>query len=201
VRRREVQIQALDQTAPILPMLPGAPERATHDYKRAGTFSLYAALDITTGKVIEALHQRHRAIEFKKFLQAIDREIRPDLDVHVVLDNSSTHKTPATKTWLLAHPRFVLHLTPTSFAADLVERRFSKLTTKKLRRGAHRYVRQLNTDIRQWIDPETTNQTPRMTKTTDQILQSIARYCDRINESRPSCPTPAGPRGRARRTP
>jgi DDE superfamily endonuclease len=106
-------------------MLSGAPERATHDYKRAGTFSLYAALDIITGKVIEALLQRHRAIEFKKFLQAIDREVRVDLDVHVVLDNSSTHKTPAIKTWLLAHPQFVLHFTPTSLSwLNLVERWF-----------------------------------------------------------------------------
>ena len=108
------QIQALDRTAPILPMLPGTPQRATHDYKRAGTSSLYAALDLTTGKVIGALHSRHRAIEFKQFLQTIDREVPADLDVHIVLDNSSTHKTPAIQKWLLAHPRFVLHFTPTS---------------------------------------------------------------------------------------
>jgi transposase len=103
------QIQALDRTAPILPMLPGTPARATHDYRRAGTSSLYAALDITTGQVIGSLHARHRAIEFKKFLQSIDREVPAELDVHVILDNSSTHKTPAIKKWLLAHPRFVLH--------------------------------------------------------------------------------------------
>src|SRR5437868_10364262 len=100
------QIQALDRTAPILPMLPGTPARATHDYKRAGTSSLYAALDITTGNVIGALHGRHRAIEFKRFLQTLDREVPDELDVHVILDNSSTHKTPAIKKWLLAHPRF-----------------------------------------------------------------------------------------------
>jgi transposase len=108
------QIQALDRTAPILPMRPGVPERATHDYKRHGTSSLYAALDLSTGKVIGALHSRHRAIEFKKFLQTIDREVPADLTVHLVLDNSSTHKTPAIKKWLLAHPRFKLHFTPTS---------------------------------------------------------------------------------------
>jgi transposase len=180
------QIQALDRTAPILPMLPGTPQRATHDYKRAGTSSLYAALDITTGKVIGALHQRHRSIEFKKFLQTIDREVPADLDVHVVLDNSSTHKTPAVKKWLLAHPRFVLHFTPTSSSwLNLVERWFSELTTKKLRRGTHRTVRELNTDIRAWI--ETWNDHPKpfvWTKTADQILDSITRYCDRINESR-----------------
>jgi transposase len=180
------QIQALDRTAPILPMLPGTPERATHDYKRAGTSSLYAALDITSGKVIGALHSRHRAIEFRRFLATIDREVPADFDVHLVLDNSSTHKTPAIQRWLAAHPRFVLHFTPTSSSwLNLVERWFAELTTKKLRRGAHRSVRQLNTDIRAWI--ETWNDNPRpfvWTKTADQILESIARYCTRINESR-----------------
>jgi transposase len=180
------QIQALDRTAPILPMLPGTPQRATHDYRRAGTSSLYAALDLTTGKVIGRLHGRHRAIEFKQFLQTIDREVPTALDVHVVLDNSSTHKTPAIQRWLAAHPRFVLHFTPTSSSwLNLVERWFAELTTKKLRRGAHRSVRALNADIRAWID--TWNDDPRpfvWTKTAEQILDSIARYCERINESR-----------------
>ena len=180
------QMQALDRTAPILPMLPGTPERATHDYKRSGTSSLYAALDITSGKVIGALHSRHRAIEFKQFLATLDREVPPELDVHLVLDNSSTHKTPAIRRWLTAHPRFVLHFTPTSSSwLNLVERWFAELTTKKLRRGAHRSVRALNADIRAWID--TWNQNPRpfvWTKTADEILDSIARYCTRINESR-----------------
>ena len=143
------QIQALDRTAPILPMLPGTPERATHDYKRSGTSSLYAALDISTGKVIGSLHARHRAIEFKKFLQTLDREVPAELDVHVILDNSSTHKTPAIQRWLLAHPRFVLHFTPTSSSwLNLVERWFAELTTKKLRRATHRSAHQLNNDIR-----------------------------------------------------
>ena len=106
------QIQVLNRTAPILPMLPGTPQRATHDYRRAGTSSLYAALDITTGQVIGSLHARHRAIEFKKFLNTLDREVPPELDIHVILDNSSTHKTPAIQKWLTAHPRFVLHFTP-----------------------------------------------------------------------------------------
>ena len=180
------QIQALDRTAPILPMLPGTPERATHDYKRAGTSSLYAALDVTSGKVIGALHSRHRAIEFKKFLQRIDAEVPAEFDVHLVLDNSSTHKTPAIQRWLAAHPRFALHFTPTSSSwLNLVERWFGELTTKKLRRGAHRSVRALNADIRAWID--TWNDHPRpfvWTKTADEILESIARYCTRINESR-----------------
>jgi transposase len=180
------QIQALDRTAPILPMLPGTPERATHDYRRAGTSSLYAALDISTGKVIGALHSRHRAIEFKRFLQTIDREVPAEFDVHLVLDNSATHKTPAIQRWLAAHPRFVLHFTPTSSSwLNLVERWFAELTTKKLRRGAHRSVQALNADIRAWI--ETWNGDPKpfvWTKTADQILESIARYCTRINESR-----------------
>jgi transposase len=180
------QIQALDRTAPILPMLPGVPQRATHDYKRHGTSSLYAALDLATGQVIGRLHSRHRAIEFKQFLQTIDREVPAELDVHVVLDNSSTHKTPAIQKWLTAHPRFVLHFTPTSSSwLNLVERWFAELTTKKLRRGAHRSVRELNADIRAWI--KTWNDDPKpyvWTKTADQILESIATYCTRINESR-----------------
>jgi transposase len=180
------QIQALDRTAPILPMLPGTPQRATHDYKRSGTSSLYAALDITTGKVIGALHSRHRAIEFKKFLQTLDREVPDGLDVHLVLDNSSTHKTPAIQRWLAGHPRFVLHFTPTSSSwLNLVERWFAELTTKKLRRGAHRSVRQLNADIRAWIQSWNDDPNPFVwTKTADEILESIARYCNRINESR-----------------
>ena len=179
------QIQALDRTAPILPMLPGVPERATHDYKRHGTSSLYAALDITTGKVIGKLHSRHRAIEFKKFLQTIDTEVPDHLEVHLVLDNSSTHKTPAIKKWLLAHPRFVLHFTPTSSSwLNLVERWFGELTTKKLRRGTHRSTRALNTDIRAWIADWNEDPKPYVwTKTADQILDSISRYCTRINES------------------
>jgi transposase len=180
------QIQALDRTAPTLPMLPGTPQRATHDYKRSGTSSLYAALDVTSGKVIGALHSRHRAIEFKKFLQRIDAEVPAQFDVHLVLDNSSTHKTPAIQRWLAAHPRFVLHFTPTSSSwLNLVERWFAELTTKKLRRGAHRSVPQLNADIRAWI--ETWNADPKpfvWTKTADEILDSIARYCTRINDSR-----------------
>ena len=177
------QIQALDRTRPILPMLPGTPQRATHDYKRHGTSSLYAALDLATGKVIGALHQRHRAIEFHAFLQKIDREVPDHLDVHLVLDNSSTHKTPKIRRWLAAHPRFVLHFTPTSSSwINLVERWFAELTNKKLKRSAHRSVRQLNTEIRAWIEDWNKNPRPYVwTKPADQILESIARYCQRIN--------------------
>jgi transposase len=180
------QIQALDRTAPVFPMMPGVPARATHDYKRAGTSNLYAALDLATGKVIGSLHSRHRAIEFRKFLATIDREVPAGLEVHVVLDNVSTHKTPAIKRWLAAHPRFHLHFTPTSSSwLNLVERWFSELTTKNLRRGTHRTVRELNTGIRAWISAWNDNPRPYVwTKTADQILDSIARYCTRINDSR-----------------
>jgi transposase len=135
--------------------------------------------------VIGSLHARHRAIEFKQFLATLDREVPDDLDVHVILDNSSTHKTPAVKRWLLAHPRFVLHFTPTSSSwLNLVERWFSELTNKKLRRGTHRSVRELNSDIRSWISDW--NESPRpyvWTKTADEILESISRYCDRTTAS------------------
>jgi transposase len=179
------QIQALDRTQPILPMLPGVAERATHDYKRHGTSSLYAALDLATGKVIGRLHQRHRAIEFHKFLQTIDQQVPAHLAVHVVLDNSSTHKTPKIQRWLAAHPRFVLHFTPTSSSwLNLVERWFAELTTKKLKRSAHRSTKTLHADIRAWI--ENWNENPRpyvWTKPAERILDSIARYCQRINQT------------------
>ncbi|MGO9321568.1 MAG: IS630 family transposase [Solirubrobacteraceae bacterium] len=179
------QIQALDRTQPILPVLPGVPERATHDYKRHGTSSLFAALNMTTGKVIESLHSRHRAIEFKKFLQKIDDEVPADLDVHLILDNYSTHKTPAIKRWLAAHPRFHLHFTPTGASwMNLVERWFAELTSRKLRRGTHRSVAELNKDIRDWTRHWNENPRPYVwTKTAEQILNTLAAYCERISDS------------------
>jgi transposase len=181
----KAQIQALDRTAPIMPMRPGTPERVTHDYMRFGTSSLYAALDIKTGEVIGTLHKRHRAIEFKTFLQTIDREVPDRLAVHVVLDNSSTHKTPGIERWLKAHPRFVLHFTPTSSSwLNLVERWFAELTTKLLQRGAHRSVRQLNSDIRGWIANWNQHPTPfTWVKSADDILESIAIRCNETNRS------------------
>jgi transposase len=179
------QIQALDRSQPILPLMPGVPERQSHDYKRHGTTSLFAALDTATGKVIGSLHARHRAIEFKKFLQKIDREVPAELDVHLILDNYATHKTPAVKRWLASHPRFVLHFTPTGASwCNLVERIFGELTERRLRRGAHQSVHQLNADIRDWI--ERWNEDPKpyvWTKTADQILESLASYCNTINAS------------------
>ena len=181
----KTQIQALNRTQPVFPMLPGTPARASHDYVRHGTSSLYAALDLASGQVIGSLHARHRSQEFLAFLKKIDAEVPAELDCHVVLDNASTHKTPAVKRWLTSHPRFVLHFTPTSSSwLNLVERWFAELTTKKLRRGTHTSVRQLNADIRDWI--ATWNENPRpyvWTKTADQILASIANYCRRINDS------------------
>lgn len=164
-------------------MRPGTPERATHDYKRFGTSSLYAALDVKTGEVISALHQRHRAVEFKKFLKRIDAAVPDGLDVHLVLDNSSTHKTPAIRRRLKAHPRFVLHFTPTSSSwLNLAERWFAQLTTKLLQRTAHRCVREPNADIHSWVETRNHNPTPfTWVKRADEILESIATRCNEIN--------------------
>ncbi|WP_031174325.1 IS630 family transposase, partial [Streptomyces durhamensis] len=146
------QIQALDRSQPVLPMMPGVPERRSHDYVRAGTTTLFAALEVATGKVIGSLHRHHRAVEFKKFLAKLDKEVPAGLDVHLILDNYVTHKTPAIKKWLLAHPRFHLHFTPTSSSwLNLVERWFAELTQKKLKRGVHRSVQALERDIRNWL--------------------------------------------------
>src|SRR5919206_3711799 len=146
------QIQALDRSAPVLPLMPGVPERRTHDYVRNGTINLYAALDVASGKVIADTTARHRAEEFRRFLNLVDRSVPQGLDVHVVLDNSSTHKTPSIQRWLVRHPRFTLHFTPTySSWLNLVERWFAELTTKWIKRGAHRSVRDLVASIRTWI--------------------------------------------------
>src|SRR3954453_5968117 len=180
------QIQALDRTAPILPLLAGVPERRTHDYKRAGTSTLFAALDIATGQVIGSLHQRHRAVEFKKFLARLDREVPDELEVHLILDNYATHKTPAIQNWLARHPRFVLHFTPTGASwLNLVERWFAELTNRKLRRGTHHSVRALNHDIRDWI--ASWNENPRpfaWTKSAEDIFETLNAYLQRINDSR-----------------
>ena len=179
------QIQALDRTAPILPLMPGVAERRSHDYVRNGTTNLYAALDVASGNVIAELTPRHRAAEFIKFLNLINRNIPPELEVHVVVDNSSTHKTPAVQRWLVRHPRFVLHFTPTySSWLNLVERWFAELTTKWLKRGTHRSVKQLIASIRTWITNWNDNPMPFVWhKTADQILESLAEYCQRITDS------------------
>jgi transposase len=172
------RIQALNRFQPVLPMMPGAPERRSHDYVHPGTTSLFADLDMVGGKVIGSLRQRHRAQEFKKFLVQIDTEVPADLDVHLILDNYATHKTPEIRCWLLLHPRFHLHFMPTSGSwLNMVERWFAERTTKKIKHGAHTSVKALEKDIRDWI--KTWNDDPRphvWVKTADQILASLARY-------------------------
>lgn len=179
------QIQALDRTAPVLPLLPGTPSRRTHDYRRNGTTNLYAALDVASGNMITDLTPRHRAEEFRKFLTLIDRSVPADLAVHVIVDNSSTHKTPAIQRWLVRHPRFTLHFTPTySSWLNLVERWFAELTEKWLRRGTHRSVRDLVASIRTWIERWNDDPKPFVWhKTADEILNTLAEYCTRISNS------------------
>lgn len=179
------QIQALNRTQPILPMLPGTPERRTHDYLRHGTTSLFAALVVATGEVIGKLHRRHRHQEFLSFLRVIDSETPDDLDLHVILDNYATHKTPAVKRWLQRHPRFRLHFTPTGSSwINQVERWFAELTRRQIKRGAHRSTHELETAIRAYLKTYNKNPKPfRWTKTADQILTSIARYCQRTSDS------------------
>jgi transposase len=179
------QIQALDRTAPVLPLIPGTPERRTHDYRRYGTTNLYAALDVASGKVIADLTPRHRAEEFRRFLNLIDHNVPADLDVHVIVDNNSTHKTPAIQRWLVRHPRFTMHFTPTySSWLNLVERWFAELTEKWLRRGTHRSTRELVASIRTWIHGWNDNPKPFIWhKTADDILTNLANYCDRISDS------------------
>ena len=176
------QIQALDRTAPILPMLPATPARMTHDYVRNGTTRLFAALDLASGSVIAQACRRHRQQEFLRFLKLIDAAVPRDLDLHLVPDNYATHKTPAIHQWLLKHPRFHLHFTPASSSwLNLVERWSAELTSRKPRRSAHRNVTELETGIRKWINEW--NKDPRpfvWTKTADEILQTLAAYCERI---------------------
>ena len=174
----KTSIQALDRTKPSLPMRPGQVERRTHDYVRHGVIDLFAALNIATGQVIARTDKQHRAVEFIKFLDSIDANVPADLDVHVVIDNASTHKTPAVHKWQLRHPRFTFHFTPTSSSwLNLVERWFGHLTDKKLRRSAHRSVKELTTDLEAWVN--TWNENPRpfvWTKTADEILNKLKRY-------------------------
>lgn len=177
------QIQALDRTAPILPMTLGTPERRTHDYRRHGTTSLFAALDVATGRVIGECHRRHRSHEFLQFLDTIDRHVAVDLDVHLILDNYGTHKTARVRRWLARHPRFHVHFTPTSASwLNLVERWFALLTERQIKRGAHRSVRALEAAIREYLTVTNEAPTPFVwTKTADEILASVARFCQRTS--------------------
>jgi transposase len=179
------QIQALNRTAPILPMLATTPQRATHDYERNGTLDLFAALDMATGTVITDLRSRHSQVEFVAFLNKINREVPDGLEVHVILDNLSTHKAPKVQAWLLRHPRFHFHFTPTYGSwMNMVERWFSALTTKKLQHAAHRSVKELAADIRNWVKAWNENPTPFVWhKTAEEILERLAGYCAAINQA------------------
>jgi transposase len=181
------QIQALDRSAPVLPMMPGMPERRTHDYLRGGVTTLFAALNTATGEVIGSLHRRHRALEFKKFLAKLDKQVPADLDVHLICDNYATHKTPAIHKWLLAHPRFHMHFTPTSSSwLNQVERWFGLLTDKQIRRAVHKNVQALEKDIRDWISHWNEDPKPfTWTKTPDQIFERLAGYLNRLPEHKP----------------
>jgi transposase len=179
------QIQALDRTQPILPLAPGVAERRTHDYMRHGPTTLFAALDLATGKIIGELHRRHRAKEFLKFLRTIDANVPETLDVHLIMDNYGTHKTPTVKAWLARHPRFHVHFTPTSASwLNQVERWFALLSQKQIKRGTHRSTLQLEQAIRNYLTLYNASPTPFLwTKTADEILASLARFCKRISDS------------------
>lgn len=180
------QIQALDRTQPLLPLAPGIPARRTHDYMRHGTTTLFAALDIATGEVIGQLHRRHRGHEFLKFLRTIEANVPPQLEIHLIMDNYGTHKTPTVRAWFARHPRFHIHFTPTSASwLNQVERWFATLTQKQIRRGTHRSTRQLEDAIRHYLTVYNTQPTPFVwSKSADDILASIERFCLRISNSR-----------------
>jgi len=179
------QIQALDRTQPMLPLRPGQLERRTHDYKRHGTTSLFAALDVATGRVLGQLRHRHRSVEFRKFLDLIDEAVPSELDVHLVIDNYSTHKSPMIRNWLLKRPRYHVHFTPTYGSwINQVERWFALLTQRQIKRGAHRSVAELESAIKDFL--ATHNEAPKpfvWTKTADAILASIARFAQRTTST------------------
>ena len=177
----KTQIQALDRTQPLLPLRPGQLERRTHDYKRHGTTSLFAALELKTNKVIAQLQHQHRSVEFRQFLDVIEAQVPSELDVHIIVDNYGTHKTALIRKWFAKRPRFHVHFTPTYGSwINLVERWFAELTNKRIRRGVFRSVKELETAIREYIDVHNEDTKPFVwTKTADQILASIARYAQR----------------------
>jgi len=179
------QIQALDRTEPILPLAPGLPQRRTHDYLRHGTTTLFAALDVASGKVIGELHRRHRAKEFLQFLATIERAVPAKMDVHLIMDNYGTHKTPSVRAWFARHPRCHPHFTPTSASwINQVERWFALLTEKQIKRGSHRSTLALEQAIREYLDIHNKNPKPFVwTKSADDILAAVARFCKRISDS------------------
>jgi transposase len=180
------QIQALDRTQPILALAPGIPQRRTHDYMRHGTTTLFAALDIATGEVIGQLHRRHRSSEFLQFLRTVEANVPRGLDIHLVMDNYGTHKTPMIRNWFARHPRFHVHFTPTSASwLNQVERWFATLTEKYIRRGTHRSTRQLEQAIKQYLEINNADPKPfHWAKSADDILASVERFCLRTSNSR-----------------
>jgi transposase len=182
------QIQALDRTQPLLPLRPGQAERRTHDYQRHGTTSLFAALDLKSSQVIGQLHRRHRSLEFRQFLDEIEAQVPAGLEVHFIMDNYGTHKTPLIRKWFAKRPRFHVHFTPTYGSwINLVERWFAELTNKRIRRGVFRSVKDLEAAIREYIDVHNEDPKPFMwTKTADQILANIARYAQRTTAAQAS---------------
>jgi transposase len=184
----KTQIQALDRTQPLLPLRPGQLERRTHDYKRHGTTSLFAALELKTNKVIAQLQHQHRSVEFRQFLDVIEAQVPAELDVHMIVDNYGTHKTALIRKWFAKRPRFHIHFTPTYGSwINLVERWFAELTNKRIRRGVFRSVKELETAIREYIDVHNEDPKPFVwTKTADQILASIARYAQRTTAAQAS---------------
>ncbi len=181
----KAQVQALDRTQPLLPMRPGQVERRTHDYARHGTTSLFAALDVQTGKVLGECHRRHRSMEFRKFLDTIDAAVPASLAVHLILDNYGTHKTALIRRWLAKRPRSYLHFTPTDASwINLVERLFALLTERQLRRGVHRSTRELEAALLAYLEHHNREPKPFIwTKTADEILASLARFCERTSDS------------------
>jgi transposase len=179
------QIQALDRTQPLLPMRPGQVERRTFDYTRHGTTTLFAALNAKTSDVITQFHQRHRATEFRTFLDLIDAQVPRALEVHIIMDNYTTHKTPLIRNWFSKRPRFHVHFTPTYTSwISLVERWFAELTNKQLRRGVYGSVAQLRAGIQEFIDAHHARRTPFVwTKTADDILANIARFAQRTADA------------------
>src|SRR5262245_45343693 len=182
------QSQALDRTQPLLPMRPGQVERRTPDYTRHGTTTLFAALNVKTAELVTAFHRRHRAIEFRQFLDALEAAVPRKLDVHLIMDNYGTHKTALIRNWLAKRPRFHVHFTPTYGSwLNLVERWFAELTAKQLRRGVHRSVAQLEAAIREFIAAHHATPKPFVwTKTADQILENIARFAQRTLDLHPA---------------
>jgi transposase len=179
------QIQALDREQPVLPMMPGMPERRTHNYVRHGTTSLFAALDVASGFVIGKCYKRHRAKEFLDFLKQIDANVPGDLDIHIVMDNYATHKTPKIKAWLTRRPHYHVHFTPTSASwINQVERWFAELTRKQLQRAVHTSIKDLQADIHVFIEKHNENPKPyRWTKSADEILASVKRFCHKTNQT------------------